>query len=256
MKNFNRLFLLALFILLPNIVFATSDTTIKDDYYNNVTLSKKVYDYASILSDKTETNLQNTAEEMYDKYNIDFVVMTTNLEIKETTYSLTQSFYHKNGFGYGTTYDGIILVIDTYHHEYYLLSVGNAKDVLTESKIDKIQNKMSNDMISGNYDEAVSIFSKQTERYYFYHNYGPPLLWIGTILVAILIAYLEVKREKSKLKLVSDSLDASYYYDDDHIDFKNETLINTRERVIHNTSSETRKSTNSIKNSIGKGRKF
>ena len=255
MKKFYKLFILSILVLLPTYVSATSDSTIKDEYFSNVTTTKKVYDYASILSDKTEANLQNDAEDIYEKYKVDFVVMTTNLETKETTYSLAQTFYHKNGFGYGTTSDGIILVIDEYHHEYYVLTVGKALDVITKNKIEKIQNEMDRDMKLGNYDDAVSIFVKQTKRYYFYHNYGPPLLWVSVVVIGIVVAYFEVKREKKKLKLITDSLDASYYYDDEHIDFKNETLINQRERIITNSGSTT-KTSNKTGNSIGKGRNF
>lgn len=256
MKKVYKLILLALFAIIPTITFATSDKTIKEEYYINVTTSKKVYDYASILSDQAEATFQKTSQEMYEKYKIDLVVMTTNLEIKETTYSLAQGFYYTGGFGYGDTSDGIILVIDTYHREHYVLTVGKAMDVLTETKVDQIQNKMDKDMREGNYNEALNTFTKQTKKYYSYHNYGPPLLWIGTILFGISIAYFEVQREKRKLKLVTDSLDASYYYDDNHIDFKNETLINKREVVIDDTSISNKKTHNHGKNSTGRGRKF
>ena len=256
MKKIYKLILLALFVLLPTITFATSDTTIKEDYYKNVVKVKKIYDYASILSDKTELDLQNIAQDIYDKYKIDFVIMTSNLEIKETTYQLAQGFYYQGGFGYENTSDGVILVIDIYHREHYLLALGKASKVLTENKIESIQNKIDTDMRLGNYDDAVREYAKQVKKQYFYHNYGPPLLWISVVVIAVTVAYYEVQKEKRKLKLVSDSLDASYYYDDNHIDFKNETLINVRETIENGTHTTTRKTSNHNKNSVGNGRNF
>lgn len=256
MKKIHKFILLALIVLLPTIAFATSETTVKNDYYTNIVKAKKIYDYASILSDKTEQDLQNVAQDIYDQYKMDFVIMTTDLEIKESTYQLAQGFYYQGEFGYENTSDGIILVIDVFHREHYLLALGKASKVLTENKIESIQSKIDKDMRLGNYDEAVNLYAKQVKKQYFYHNYGPPLLWVSVVMVAVAIAYFEVQREKRKLKLVSDSLDASYYYDDKHIDFKNETLINVRETIENGTHTTSRKISNHSKNSVGKGRKF
>ena len=45
MKKIHKFILLALIVLLPTIAFATSETTVKNDYYTNIVKAKKIYDY-------------------------------------------------------------------------------------------------------------------------------------------------------------------------------------------------------------------
>ena len=93
------------------------------------------------------------------------------------------------------------------------------------------------DMVDGNYYNASSSFLKQIDKYYKYHNYGPPFLWIGAFIAAIIIAFILLNKEKNKLKLINDALTANYYFGDKEIENKIDTLTNTRTRVIHHSSS-------------------
>ena len=142
MKKIHKFILLALIVLLPTIAFATSETTVKNDYYTNIVKAKKIYDYASILSDKTEQDLQNVAQDIYDQYKMDFVIMTTDLEIKESTYQLAQGFYYQGEFGYENTSDGIILVIDVFHREHYLLALDILNNLPNSNFLIELTNKL------------------------------------------------------------------------------------------------------------------
>ena len=222
-------FLILIFILLaiPNITLAQEN------------LKRKTYvnDYADILNENEEKKLTETITDYIEKYELDIAIVTTNTTYLNTTKSFANYFYDYNNMGKGKDNSGILLVIDMQHREFYILTNGFVHQLITDVRVEHILDVMELDMVDGNYYNASSSFLKQIDKYYKYHNYGPPFLWVGAFIVAIIIAFILLNKEKKKLKLITEALNANYYFGDKDIENKIDTHTNTRTRVIHHSSS-------------------
>ena len=60
--------------------------------------TKKVYDYANVLSENEEKILKEKALEFIDKYNMDMVLVTVKHHEKRTTQAYAQDFYDYNEY--------------------------------------------------------------------------------------------------------------------------------------------------------------
>jgi uncharacterized protein len=227
-KSILKFLVLTLILLaIPNITFAQE----------NLKRKSYVNDYADILDEETEKELTNTITDYIEKYKLDIAIVTTNTSYLLTTEKFANYFYDYNKMGIGEDNSGILLVIDMQNREFYILTNGFVHQLITDSRVEHILDVMELDMRDGNYDLATSSFLKQIDKYYKYHNYGPPFLWIGAFIIAIIIAFILLNKEKKKLKLITESLNANYYFADQQIENKIDTHTNTRTRVIHHSSS-------------------
>ncbi len=133
-------------ISLLNVAFATSKLNIP-----TVDTSKKVYDFADLLTTAEEDNLYNSITEFIANYDLDMAIVTT---LKNSTSAMryAEDFYDYNGFGTDSTNDGIIFLIDMDNREMYIATTGMAQLIYDDYRINKI--------LDATYDEIT------TEDYY------------------------------------------------------------------------------------------
>lgn len=221
------LVLILLLTLIPKITYA-QENLIKSAYVN---------DYADILKESDKKELTNIIMEYIEKYNLDISVVTTDTSYFMTTKQFANKFYDQNSMGLGENRDGILLVIDMQNREFYILTNGFVHQLINDSRVELILDKMEPSMRSGDYNTAIHSFLGEINKYYKYHKYGPPYLWIGAVIIAAIMAFFALNREKKKLKLISDALNANYYFIDKEIENKIDKQTNTRTRVIHHSRS-------------------
>ena len=107
---------------------------------NALDTSLKIYDDADLLSDYEEQLLREKAQEFVDEYDMDLVIVTTLYNEGKGTEGYAQDFYDYNGFGVGSTYDGILFLIDrTYgYNDTWMVTAGNAILVYDDARINSI----------------------------------------------------------------------------------------------------------------------
>lgn len=227
-KNILKLLILVLLLtFFPKIAFA-QENLIKKAHVN---------DYADILEDDEEKELTKTIKEYIEKYDLDIAVTTTNTSYFMTTKQFANKFYDQNNMGIGEDRNGILLVIDMQNREFYILTNGFVHQLINDSRIELVLDKMEPSMRDGDYKSAINSFLKEINKYYKYHKYGPPYLWIGAFIVAVIMACVALSHEKKKLKLITDALNANNYFVDKEIENKIDKHTNTRTRVIHHPRS-------------------
>ena len=112
--------------------------------FNNVKAfdtNAKVYDYAQVLTTKEEQNLRKNINLYIANHNMDMAIVTVKHHEKLNTMSYADDFYDYNGFGIGTNYDGVILVLDfTFwqNGELWMSTTGKAIDMYNDYRIDSI----------------------------------------------------------------------------------------------------------------------
>ena len=238
------LYILILLFLIPLPIYATTyndynsyNPINKNDYYTDITLEKKLYDYANLYSDSEEEKLEEKINEIIKKYDTEVVVMTTDFNGSYDTRSEAIEFYDGNGFGADPEGTGTILVIDMNIRNYYILTTGKNLKIINDFRVENILDKMEVDMISGNYFKATDSFLDEVNKYESYHKYGPPFLWIGAIILAAILSFFSLMKERKKLKMIKDDLDASNYFIDNIVDEQDDILTDTKTSHIYHSSS-------------------
>lgn len=142
----------------------------------------KIVDDAQILTSNEELVLNQTAEAIADKYDMDVaivVIETLNGKHLETY----ASDYFRGAYGLGSKNSGIIFLVTMAEQEWTVRTFGNAADAVSDYDIDEIMDSILDDLSSGNYHEAFSGFLDGVENEYkAYANRG-----FFRLLIALLI---------------------------------------------------------------------
>jgi len=207
-------------------------------------IQQKVYDYASLLTDSEEESLAAMAEEILSEYKLDTVIVTTSDAEGKSSMEYADDFYDYNGFGYGETYDGLLLLIDMENRMVWLSTCGSAIQMFSDSRIASITDNTASylseaDYYSGcNYalKDIASVARADAEmatvggRFLRSVRRIPVYLLVGAAVGGIVIAVMtHQSRTARKAK------DAAAYLD------RGSMRLSVREdRYLHSTTTRTR----------------
>ncbi len=199
--------------------------------------SSKVYDYAQVLSESEESKLKEEALSFINNYNMDMVIVTVRYHSKNSTEAYAQDFYDYNGFGLGSTRDGIIAVIDfTYGTtDFYITTTGEAIRIYDDARIDGMLDAMDEIYYSNNKDyyNMFKAFIRSASSYasqgvpssnsgtYIDSNgdlrYKPSMPWGKIALISLALPTIVVVILISKNKMVKAASNANNYLKDDTV---------------------------------------
>lgn len=155
------LILLSIFFI-PSVVKAENLTPEVDS-------TKKIYDFAELLTEEEEQKLYEMASDYISKYNMDMVLVTIN----ENPYGLSerstelyaQDFYDYNNFGIGNTYDGIIFLIDMSNRYPYISTTGEAILTYDDERVDAMHDSAYDYLASAEYYKAFEAYVEKASNY-------------------------------------------------------------------------------------------
>lgn len=159
------IFLLIFFPAISNAEEYISDT-IK---VYKVDKSKKVYDFANLLSDQEEQELYEKSQEFIKNNKMDIVLLTINVNpygsADSATKRYSEDFYDYNNFGVGKTMDGIIIIIDMNNRYPYITTTGNAQLVYDDNRIETMHNLAYSYLASGKYYSALNSYLRSANSF-------------------------------------------------------------------------------------------
>ena len=120
-----------------------------------------VNDYANLLSDSEELELNKKLLAFKNRYGIDAVIVTTNSTNGMNIRDYADDFYDYNGYGK----DGILIVLDMNNREWWFSTKGKGIDYFTDYGLDQIIEDMYDDLRSGNYYGAFSTYARDVEQF-------------------------------------------------------------------------------------------
>ena len=106
-----------------------------------------VNDYADLLSDSEELELNKKLLAYKNRYGLDAVIVTTNSTNGMYISDYADDFYDYNGYGQ----DGIILVLDMNERDWWFSTKGKGITYFTDYGIDTIIDDMLDDLKDGRY---------------------------------------------------------------------------------------------------------
>lgn len=217
--------------------------------------TQKIYDYADILTDEEEALLKVKIDEYIEKYNIDMVLVSVRSHSKSSTEAYADDFYDYNGFGIGSTYDGVIFVLDyNFGNENMWMSTsGEGIKLYDDNRIDNIL-----DVVYEDYD-YYELYSDFIDECSYYASLGVPssnkdiyinengdlvykrsFPWLVSIIMSGIISTIVLLILIHKNKMVKKALDANVYLNNEtaNITDRNDQFVTTHTTSVRiNTSS-------------------
>lgn len=132
---------------------------------NSYAVDQKVYDEADLFSESEEKSLQMEAYELSERLYLDIVILTIEDNRGKTSRDFADDFYDEKEFGYGESYDGLILLINMDDREVYISTTGEAIEYFTDARINSILDKVYVCLTQGNYIEGSRTFLDEVEKF-------------------------------------------------------------------------------------------
>ena len=200
--------------------------------------SIKVYDFANLLSDSEEQTLYYDVTEFIANYNMDLALVTID-DNYSTAQVYADDFYDYNNFGLGSTYDGLLVLIDMDTREFYISTTGKAILMYNDNRINSVLDNMTYYMQNGNYFKALEIsvsslsnfaesgipsgnsnsYIDSNGDYVYVENVEYPFFPI--LIISIIIATIVLMIFINKNKLVKKAYEASFYLEEENANIKN-----------------------------------
>ena len=184
-----------------------------------------VVDYADLLTTSEENALSDKLEEISERQKLDVVVYTVDSLDGLSPMNYADDVYDYSGYGYGSNYDGILLLISMEDRDYWMTTCGYGITAFTDAGLDYIADQFLSDLSDGNYAEAFTIFADECDRFITQARNGDPFdshnlpkepfsvvfnLAVA-LVIAFVIALIVVSIMKGQLKSVRTQAAAKNY---------------------------------------------
>ena len=158
---FGILFALILCVAMVIPVFAVSDMP-------------RLADNAGLLTDTEQKELLAKLDEISERQQADIVVVTTNTLNGKTPVDYADNFYDYNGYGYGTEYDGVLLLVSMENRDWWISACGYGITAITDDGIDYISDQFLPYLKDKNYAKAFSTYAELCDEFISQAKTGQP----------------------------------------------------------------------------------
>lgn len=123
-----------------------------------------IYDEPGLLTSSEKSELTGLAEELSDRYHCAVAAVFVNsLNSYRQIQDFADDFYDSNGYGYGSSHDGIMLVVSMAERKTHLTTTGKAIDIFTDYGLEKVEKSFLTKLSPGDYAYAVKSFLSSSE---------------------------------------------------------------------------------------------
>ncbi|MBR5496363.1 MAG: TPM domain-containing protein [Clostridia bacterium] len=250
-----------IFSVLTALLMCVSLSVFASAYENNDRTLSLVEDYADLLTDEEEAELDMKLNAFSEEFEMEIAVVTINDLEGRTSMEYADDFYDYNGYGYGENDDGLLaLYVDgpAGEREIWITTHGKAISKITDVDIDYITDVMIMYLSDGNYAWAFNAFVDETISVV---QVSVSLIWIPlSFAIGFAVIFFILKTIASANKSVARKVDARDYVRNGSMivtDSYDNFLFNNVTRVARpkNTSSGSSTHTSSSGRSHGGGGK-
>ncbi len=187
MKRIVTLILCVLLLLLFGVnCFAASTRIINED---------------GILTSDEEKKLGELSESVSEAYGVDIIIV---LEADEPYDSEEKANYFYDKGSYSD--NAVVFYFSDEYNDWYVLTVGDCEDIITDSRIDDIIDEIADDLRADNFYDAFAVFIERNEHYIESKvdetvadkllGFVPKLLFVVAVsfIIALVIVYIEKKK--------------------------------------------------------------
>ena len=136
-----------------------------NDDTSRATTAFRLADNADLLTDEEEQRLLQALNEVSERQRFDLVIVTEDLLGGKTPTEYADDYYDDNGYGYGDSHDGALLLISMEDRDWWISTTGYGITALTDYGIESIGDDITPSLSSGNYYKAFSTFISDCDSY-------------------------------------------------------------------------------------------
>lgn len=184
----------------------------------------RLVDYADILTDSEEKELNQQLDTISENQECDVVVVTVDSLDGKSVESYADDYYDDNGYGYGEEESGILLLVAMDDREWNISTSGYAVTAFTDAGLAYMEDQFVSDLSDGAYLDAFSKYASMCDDFLTQAKNGEPYdtgnlpkgkvspLWIlGDLLIGGVIAFIMALIKKAKLRSVKSQVAATEY---------------------------------------------
>ena len=134
----------------------------------------RLVDNADLLSDGEESALLAKLNEISERQQADFVVVTVDTLDGKTPMEYADDFYDYNGYGYGADKDGVLLLVSMEDRDWWISTTGYGITAITDAGIEYISDKFLSDLSDGDYAEAFTTYAELCDNFFTQAKTGEP----------------------------------------------------------------------------------
>lgn len=123
----------------------------------------RVVDQAGLLDSFEESSLEREIAEIADEYRFDVVIVFVEDIGYSTPTAFADDYFDYNGYGYGSSRDGILLLVSMEERDWYISTSGSGIDEFSDRTLDSIGGDVAGYLSDGDYYEAAKTFIVSTE---------------------------------------------------------------------------------------------
>lgn len=138
---------------------------------------ENVYDEANLLTEEVRAELNNKAMTLSDQTQLEIVIVTIDDSQGKESSQYALDFYDEHGFGYESTLDGVLYLLNMDEREVYIFTRDKGTDYINASRVEALLDQVYPSLGDENYSESIDIFLNEVEKIM---EAGPPAEQNGT----------------------------------------------------------------------------
>ncbi len=127
---------------------------------------EKIYDFADLLNSSEEENLYLKVDDYISATNYDLVIVTIDYNNKYSAMDYADDFFDYNNFGFNSSRDGLLILIDMDTREIYVSTSGMAIKMYSDVRIDDIIDAGYDYLTSKNYYNCLTRMIEESKDYF------------------------------------------------------------------------------------------
>ncbi len=131
-----------------------------------------VVDEADLLTDKEETELQNTISQIRDEYQFEVVVLTVDFTDGKSAEAFADDYYDDNGYGLDSENSGVLFLVDMGNRNWHISTTGRGITLISDAELDYIEYGCVQYLSQGDYFYCLSEFVSICDQILEYDSRG------------------------------------------------------------------------------------
>ncbi len=148
-----------IFVILALLAVTVLPVFAEDSHY------PRVLDYADLLTDEEEAELEEYLAEVSEEIRFDLVAVTTDDTGYMDSFDYAIDVYEKGGYGYGSDYSGALFLINMEAREMFIIGTGSGEALMNDARRNAIFDYVEDSIKDGDYKDVFDSFAVMTRRY-------------------------------------------------------------------------------------------
>ena len=149
----------------------------------------RLVDAADLLTAEEEADLLAHLDQVSRELRVDVVIVTVASCGGYSPDDVVEAYFDQYGYGYGTTRDGVVLLLSMEERDWRILSNGFAADAITLGDINKIGDKIVSELSAGWYMSAFMEFTDLCKSEIEIERVGVPFEFDESLIVSVFIGF-------------------------------------------------------------------